>query len=420
MPLKEHIEFTTARGISLSMIDQGLYSINNFLLNIFLARTISPAAYGEFAVVFSLFLFISGFQNALIIEPMSVIGPGKYFGNYKKYFTLLSGFSISLTLVVSVLMIIGTSLFAFNNIRQLLYSMSVIMPLLLHFWFVRRFCYVIQRPGNALLGTTLYTFILLISMFTLIKLELLSGLTAFLLMGISGFFGSVISIFVINSYLTNELEGRKILYKNVITEHWQYGRWVTGSAIVSWFNSVVFIPFIALFIGYSEAGIFRALQNFILPVQQFLTALGNYLLPGFSKFRNSESVHSLKNRTRRILTIVVSMVFAYSLILFLAKTPLIRFVFFDDNYLQYSWLIMYLGFALIIDSASQILSITLRALQKPKSIFWSQLGGMIFFFVSGIVLIQSFQLHGVGLTQIIVSSVQLIFILYFYVNSKSG
>src|SRR5690348_2243243 len=66
-------------------LDQGMFSFANFIMNVFLARALSPSEYGVFAVGQSLFLFIVGFQNALIIEPMSVLGAHKYATRQNSY-----------------------------------------------------------------------------------------------------------------------------------------------------------------------------------------------------------------------------------------------------------------------------------------------------------------------------------------------
>src|SRR5579872_4553472 len=63
---------------ALSLVDQGFTSGAAFGVNICLARWVPASVYGAFAVAFAGFLFISGFQNVLILEPISVFGPSRY------------------------------------------------------------------------------------------------------------------------------------------------------------------------------------------------------------------------------------------------------------------------------------------------------------------------------------------------------
>ena len=62
----------------LSILDQGMYSGFNFIASVLLARWLLPEDYGAYAIAFAIFQFGYQLQNAIIIEPMSVIGPVKF------------------------------------------------------------------------------------------------------------------------------------------------------------------------------------------------------------------------------------------------------------------------------------------------------------------------------------------------------
>src|SRR5207237_8631889 len=69
-----------------SIVEQGLVSGAGFLLSFLLARWLSSEAYGAFAVAFATLLFLSGFHNVLLLEPMSVMGPARYANQASAYF----------------------------------------------------------------------------------------------------------------------------------------------------------------------------------------------------------------------------------------------------------------------------------------------------------------------------------------------
>src|SRR5690242_14243325 len=62
----------------LAFLDQGLNSGSNFVVSLLLARWLTSEEYGAYALAYSIFLLLSGFHNALILEPMSVLGPSSY------------------------------------------------------------------------------------------------------------------------------------------------------------------------------------------------------------------------------------------------------------------------------------------------------------------------------------------------------
>src|ERR1035438_3487461 len=74
---------------SLAVLDQGLFAISNFLINVLLARWLAPADYGAFALAYSVFLLLLVFHNAMFSGPMLVFGPGKYRERFPEYLGIL-------------------------------------------------------------------------------------------------------------------------------------------------------------------------------------------------------------------------------------------------------------------------------------------------------------------------------------------
>lgn len=406
--------FQKASRLTVSLLDQGFYSINNFVVNILLARALAPADYGEYAVVFSLFLFISGFQNALILEPMSVLGPAKYHGNYRRYLRLLLSASLTLTLA-SAIALLGFSFFVASAPRQLLFrAMASSLPLLLTFWFTRRFCYVLRRPEIALIGTIAYTLVMGAGIYWLYRQQSLNGSNAFYLMTTAGVAAAIITLLRIRMATQHEINTSSISFRALCKEHWKYGRWATGTTLIYWLNSAVIVPFTALFIGYAEAGIFRALQNFVLPVQQFLTALGNYFLPSLAYHSQAADKTVVQQKVNQLWLGIIPVTVLYALLLIGFRKILINLLYPDSSYILFDWLLIFLGCALVFEAFMQVLSIVLRALQRPNAIFWSHAGGVVAFFSIGTILIWQFKLSGVGWAHILLSSINATIAFIYY------
>lgn len=62
----------TLPRMSWTMVDQGLVSVGNFLLNVLLARNLSPEEYGTFALIFGAFLGLQLFNASLLSYPLSI------------------------------------------------------------------------------------------------------------------------------------------------------------------------------------------------------------------------------------------------------------------------------------------------------------------------------------------------------------
>src|SRR5256714_8136263 len=70
----------------LAISDQGLTAAAGFGVNLVLARWLPAEAYGAFAVAFAGYLFVSGFHNVLLLEPLSVLGPARHADRLRLYF----------------------------------------------------------------------------------------------------------------------------------------------------------------------------------------------------------------------------------------------------------------------------------------------------------------------------------------------
>ena len=64
-------------GAFWAVADQGVWSLTNFLFNLFLVKRLGPRSFGVYSVAYSVLLVASSVQNCLLLEPMSVIAAAK-------------------------------------------------------------------------------------------------------------------------------------------------------------------------------------------------------------------------------------------------------------------------------------------------------------------------------------------------------
>ena len=126
----------------LSLVDQGLTSGASFGVNLLLARWMAPNVYGAFAVAFAGFLFVSGFHNVLLLEPMSVMGPSRHARRLPAYFRAQIVVHVILVGALSgVFLASGLILWRFAPGSALVGSVlggGLALPFLLLAWLARR------------------------------------------------------------------------------------------------------------------------------------------------------------------------------------------------------------------------------------------------------------------------------------------
>jgi O-antigen/teichoic acid export membrane protein len=401
------------KKVLISFTEQGLYSFPNFFLNIFLARWFSSDGYGAFAFGFSILLLLSSFHTALILEPMIVLGPAKYQARLFAYFKSMLVFHTLFTASIALAGILVALVVRFFSLplAEGLFGASISLPFILLFWLFRRACYMYASPQIAAKGSLLYA-ISLLSVFLLHRVGWISVISAFLVMGAGSILASILVWFDLER---KEGKGiRAIPLKEIWPDHWQYGKWATGSGVVSWLSSTVTIPLLGILLGLSASGIFRALQNLILPLQQISAALDSLFVPWLSGQASTALAPQFARKSRILLAGYFAVGLAYLVALLVANGRLVSLLYGNKEYLAYSWLVVYFGMYALADILSHGLSTTLRAVQKPNSVFWAQLGSAIVSLVSNVYLIVRLGIAGASYAMLAAGVVMLIILLNQY------
>ncbi len=409
----------------LSISEQGIVSGANFALNILLARWLSPSEYGAFAIAFSLFLLLSLLHNALILEPMNVIGIVHYRGRIPSYLMstawIQTGISIGLALLLTLL----AAGMGFNgsSLTPSLFSLAIATPFILLFWFLRRLCYLEIRPELALRGSVFYTLFLLLGIVGMWQYHLISPFNAFLVMAAASGGASVVFSLLFHSSLKGlPLETPNLSQvKGVMVRHWSYGRWIIGSSLVGWIASIIYTPLIGAFVGLEEVGGFRAMENLLLPMDQTLTALTILLLPWFSKQRGEQGSQDLKKTVINTGAVIASLTCAYVAVILMTGGWITRTLYGGEYYSAFLNLLPYLGGVVIIRGAFLVgFGVALSAAERSDILFWSALGGAVITLTLGVFLVWYGGILGAAVGRLASAVVQLGVSLWWFRHLVKG
>ena len=353
----------------LAVLDQAVFSGTSLVLNVLLARWLEPEAYGAFAVAFSLFLFISGFHNALVLEPMSVLGPAKYPDRAVGYF--LSQLRVHwrlMGLLAGLPTVAGGALFWFrpsDSLWQAILGSGLALALILLLWVTRRFFYVLHRPSGALLGSGLYVFLFLGGLVAIHQASYLSPLTTFLAMGLASLGAAALSVWLAGAMRISGTEPPSPGFNQVLAENWHYGRWMVAAALL-YSASVQVQTFItAGFIGLEAAGVLRAVQIPMLAMTQTITAIATLGLPTLSYEFGQRSLSALRRKGMLITGALTAMAAAYTAVLWAMAGPVERLLY-GGKFAAYAWLIPTLSLVGVFTALGTGYSLVLRAVQKPE------------------------------------------------------
>lgn len=351
-----------------TITDQGLFATSNFILNILLARWLTPHDYGAFAVVFAGFLLLGLLHTALLVEPMLVFGPDKYETRLPEYLgALLYGHIVFSAACSLILLLIGLELRALDSqaLSSALIGLAVAAPFILFQQLLRRACYIHFNPQLAALGGALYMTLMLTGAYLLYQSENLSAHTAFMLMGFAGLLaGTLFFIWLRVRFPSLRSDN---LPQESFRDHWSYGRWSVANRAVSWVTESSYLLFLPIFSGLEASAAMRALTNLMMPAIQTYWSLSYLFLPSLVQVRG-------EMRFKRIvylaLAIYLASAVAYWLVLGLMHRPLVTWIY-DGRYAEYASLLWFLGLFPLFAGAAEVLSTALRALRRVDQVFWA-------------------------------------------------
>lgn len=395
-----------------AILDQGIFSGTNFILNLLLARWLDTSSYGVFAVAFGVYLFFTGFHNAMILEPISVLGPANYKLDLPGYLSSQYRIHFLITLPLGCLMaMFGWLVSSFSNraLGDALISIGIALPVLLLLWLSRRISYLLKRPGDALLASIVYMVSLLSAMFILHGTGYKELPLWYLFMGLASLLGVLISQRTIY-YQRNVPDVKKL-----IREQWRFGRWVVLATVFYFLGSQVQIFVIASFLGFEAAGIFRAMQILTLPVLQVFAALSTLTFPSITAEFGQAGYATMQRKALQVTAVLAGIALIYEIVLIIGNDWL-ELVLYSGKYAEYSSLIPLIGLVPLLNAFVSGFSLLLRSIQKPIFYLIDKVLAAAVGCLSALILIQLWNFIGAVLSLLLLELATLV--LYWFLYKK--
>ncbi len=266
------------------------------------------------------------------------------------------------------------------------------LPSIMCFWLARQACYIKSTPKYAIVGDIVYSLVLICSLLLAIIFGFINNIFVFLAMGIASLLALpfIISNLRINAWqliMNNKfLEGE---YK----KHWSYGKWALAASIAYGASTLAFTPLIGLILGLEQAGLFRALLNFVSPLQQINTAFSSLLLPWASRQRLKLGDYILGKRLREFFALFFGISLAYLIPINVFSQELIKF-YDKQYYISFLWAVPVISCIMLVTAIINSFGIVFKVLEKPNIILQSKIYSVIFIFSICILLAIYFDFAG--------------------------
>lgn len=388
--------------VGFTLIDQAALSGANFLLTILLARTLTPADFGSFSVAFTVFLFLLGFHNALILEPMGVLGAAVEDGHLSGYLREVVWIHLAVSVVLAGVMAVGAAMVTATSLRASLFAAAGMFPLVLLGWTLRRACYLRSRAGTAAASSCMYAALLLLLTWVLAESGGTSPVTAWFVIAAANVASCLIPWRQLGVRLdTGRMRHSMDAIRATAIKHWRYGNWILVTAALALPTQYVQVLVAAWFVDLAAAGELRAAFVFLVPIFQAMAALGSVLaLPVMARDASRGDQAALRRKTLLITGAFFIMSVVYAVVLLLVLSPITQ-VLLDDRTPQVRTLIPILVLCPILTAVGTGCSLALRASQHTAFFPLSSVASAIVGVSSAFVFTSQWGVTGAALSNVL-------------------
>jgi O-antigen/teichoic acid export membrane protein len=353
------------------VIDQGVFAGSSFVTSILLARWLTADAFGAFAIAYAVSTLVVTAHTAVLGEPLSVYGAGKYasaFGRYTRF--LLAGHAAAV-LVLGLL--VGASGMVVDRwsspVAHALFAMAVVTPLAPLSYLVRGLAYVRFMPQASLLAGA---FAAIVQIGGVVLLQTRHALTpasgVIVCLGLSPMVYTLVlarllrqtgSVAVAEAYPA-------VAGHSFVHDHLSYARWSLPSAATLWIGANAQIFLLSAHTGLSGAGEIRALDNLIAPYWQYMSALSGLLVPLLSRAMVRHG--TFETTFRKIMVIFIAQGLVASAVLVLGRSWIVHLLY-GNRYDGLIHLLPWLVLILLPNTACVVLFAACRAAIRPNLVF---------------------------------------------------
>jgi glycosyltransferase involved in cell wall biosynthesis len=398
-------------GVFASIADQGTFSGTNFALNVLLARWLTSEGYGAFSVAWSVCLILTALHNALIVEPMTVVGPAEFSTRLGSYLKLVTRLNWTVVFVLGFVASCAAFFYRGLAARDALAALGLALPGYLLLLTCRREQYITNRPVRAFYLSVAYAALLAAALAALHGSGKLVAWNAVLVTGVS----LLVALWaILRRDLPTDYQPSEHTVREISTVHWGYGKWLFASAMLGIGISDMQVLLLSKMVSLSSAGALRALMNFISPIGQLLTVLSVFSLPKLARrMKGSGVAHGL--RASAIYSFgIISVALLYCCALVMLGSPL-EHLLYGGRMAAYVKDLPWLASSALLSGIAIAFTAPLRAAQNSQHTLFAGMAATLVGVGASFVLLPRYGLRGALFSLVLANGASALVVIATYV-----
>jgi O-antigen/teichoic acid export membrane protein len=410
-PLKVDLKNLFFGHTPLVLADQAMVSGVNFLVGILLARLLGVAGYGRFVLAFSAVLFLNSIQMALILSPMMVIGAKKDQNEKAAYFGAVFMQQICFVFF-SILLILGGGFILVQlvpkwQVGNLLLPLAAAAVGFQTQEFFRRYCFTQIQARAAIMIDGIYYGGQILILALIASYGKLTPVVA--LWGIAG--AASIAILAGLVGIRGKLAFDVPVFKNTVKQHWDFGKWLGGSAVLQWFSGQLFIYVSAACLSAAAAGAIKAAQNIVGITHILFLGMENFVPIKASRIYHINGNKALKQYLKKVALWGGAATGTICLIAAIAPRLWMELLY-GASYIEYAYIVWWYAGIYMLIFFSRPLTAGLKAIEHTRPTFTAYIVSSLFSVATAVTLVRLYNiegaLFGILCTQMIMFSIFLI------------
>ncbi|MGH2799138.1 MAG: lipopolysaccharide biosynthesis protein [Thermoleophilaceae bacterium] len=347
-----------------ALADQAVMSGSNFLTLVLLARTLGPAEFGSFTVVYTAVLLAGVLQYALITQPHNVLGASLEGTRYRRYTgaTGLGQLAFSAASAALAILAAVVAASAGSPLAPLLLAAAPAAVALQLQEFSRRVLYTEERVATALGVDVLGHAVRLAVVGTLAAVGRLDGTSALVAIAATSGLAAALGMARIRpNFAASGL--------SAVRDNLDYGKWVAGEQLGYWVATELYIYLTAIILGTGAVGTLRAALLLFNPL--YLVLLGYYSLLLQTRLARTyarEGPGALAAELRRTYAVAGAAVISYCVPVVAFAGPVLESIY-GASYAGAAPLVLLSAAHASLVVFVAIVSLGLRAMRRTRRLF---------------------------------------------------
>jgi O-antigen/teichoic acid export membrane protein len=402
----------TAKNSYISIVDQGIVSLTNFLTALLLARFCSQSEYGHYVLALSIILFWDNLRRALISSPFVVYLPRKPPAESKGYVGGTFLFHVAFSIIGGVLFAAGSVILYSTGDAAL--GAVILAAIYAVFGFtsreyMRRIFYARLKIHSALIIDVLNVFLQVSGIVVLTVTGRLFTVNALLLIGTAQTISSALGLLLIRKHISF----RGLDIKSMLRSHWRLGKWLAATGIVFALAFQIYPWFLKYTWGECATARFGACIPLLTIINPFFLGISNFIGPKMSTVFANEGIAGLRRVLRKGVFVLGTGIGLYVIIITIFSEPLLVLMY-GGKYTGLTAVIALLGVNTLLNGIASSYGAALSIMERTDFSFYANLASIAVTFSIGIFLVINYGVLGAAIAYAAAKTVSTILFILFY------